>query len=282
MKLETIAGPMISLALTEDLGSGDVTTEAIVPEDCTVRGAIHARGEGVLAGVDVARLTFTTAEPTIVFETAIKDGQTVKPGDEICRIAGQARGILAAERVALNFLQRLSGVASATRRFVDAVSGTHTTILDTRKTTPGLRILEKYAVSVGGGGNHRFGLFDMFLIKDNHLKIAPGIGEAVKLAREANSDIPIEVEVTTIEELKEACASGADRVMLDNMPLDKVRESCRIVKRFPVGQRPKIEASGGVTLETVREIALCGVDYISIGAITHSALSLDMSLELEV
>jgi nicotinate-nucleotide pyrophosphorylase (carboxylating) len=282
MKLETIAGPMISLALTEDLGSGDITTEAIVPEDAAVKGSILARAGGVIAGVDVVKLTFATADPAIVFERKTKDGEAVKPDQEICRISGPARGILVAERTALNFLQRLSGIASMTRTFVDAVSGTNTTILDTRKTTPGLRILEKYAVSVGGGGNHRFGLFDMFLIKDNHLKISPGIDHAVKQARAANADIAVEVEVTTIDELKEACASGADRVMLDNMTLDQVRESCDIVKNFPVGQRPKVEVSGGVTLETVREYALCGVDYISVGGLTHSAPALDMSLELEV
>lgn len=281
MKLETIAGPMISLALTEDLGSGDVTTDAIVPEDAAVRGSIYARAKGVLAGVDVAKITFATADPSIIFKRAFKDGVSVKSGDEICRISGPARGILIAERVALNFLQRLSGIATATRLFVEAVSGTNAVILDTRKTTPGLRILEKYAVSVGGGGNHRFGLFDMFLIKDNHLKIAPGIGEAVRLARAAGPEIPIEVEVTTLDELREACASGVDRVMLDNMSIKEVKEACERVRSFPVGQRPKIEVSGGVTLKTVREIALCGVDYISVGRITHSAPALDMSLELE-
>jgi nicotinate-nucleotide pyrophosphorylase (carboxylating) len=281
MKLETIAGPMISLALTEDLGSGDVTTDAIIPEDAVVKGAIYARAEGVLAGLDVAKIAFATADPGIVIEAEVKDGERVKPDQKICAIGGPARGILMAERVALNFLQHLSGIASATRRFVDAASGTNATILDTRKTTPGLRILEKYAVSVGGGGNHRFGLFDMFLIKDNHLKIAPGVGEAVKRAREANPEIPVEVEVTTMEELREACASGADRVMLDNMSLEEIREACDIVQGSRVGQRPKIEVSGGVTLETVREIALCGVDYISVGGITHSAPALDMSLELD-
>jgi nicotinate-nucleotide pyrophosphorylase (carboxylating) len=281
MKLETIAGPMVSLALTEDLGSGDITTEAIVPEDATVCGTIYAREKGVLAGVDVAGIAFAAVDQSIIFEPVLKDGSPVQPDDVICRISGPARGILMAERVALNFLQRLSGIASATRLFVECVSGTNATILDTRKTTPGLRILEKYAVSVGGGGNHRFGLFDMFLIKDNHLKIVPGIGEAVKRVRASNPEIPVEVEVTTIDELKEACVSGADRVMLDNMSLDEVKEACGIVRRGSMGQRPKIEVSGGVKLDTVREFALCGVDFISVGALTHSSPALDMSLELE-
>jgi nicotinate-nucleotide pyrophosphorylase (carboxylating) len=282
MKLERIAGPMVKLALTEDIGAGDVTTEGVVPEDATAAGAVIARATGVLAGLDVARIAFATIAPSIAFEPLLKDGAAVKPGVEICKIRGPARGILTAERVALNFLQRLSGIATVTRRYVDAVKGTGAVILDTRKTTPGLRVLEKYAVSVGGGGNHRFGLFDMYLIKDNHLKIAGGVREAVSRARSAKSDLAVEVEVTTIEELKEACAAGVDRVMLDNMPLDLVKTACEIVKGLPEAEgRPKVEVSGGVTLESVRDLALCGVDYISVGALTHSAPGLDMSLELE-
>ncbi len=282
MKLERIAEPMVRLALTEDIGAGDVTTEGLVPEDATAAGAIIARAEGVLAGLEVARIAFLTAAPSIAFQPVLKDRAAVKPGVEICKISGPARGILTAERVALNFLQRLSGIATATRRFVDAVKGTGAVILDTRKTTPGLRVLEKYAVSVGGGGNHRFGLFDMILIKDNHLKIAGGIREAVARARRAKSDLMVEVEVRSVSELKEACAAGVDRVMLDNMPLDQVRAACEIVRRIPEAEgRPKIEASGGVTLKSVRDLALCGVDYISVGALTHSAPALDMSLELE-
>lgn len=282
MKLERIAEPMVRLALTEDIGAGDVTTEGLVPEDATAAGAIIARAEGVLAGLDVARIAFLTAAPSIAFQPTLKDRAAVKPGVEICKISGPARGILTAERVALNFLQRLSGIATATRRFVDAVKGTGAVILDTRKTTPGLRVLEKYAVSVGGGGNHRFGLFDMILIKDNHLKIAGGIREAVAKARRAKSDLMVEVEVTSVAELKEACSAGVDRVMLDNMPLDQVKAACEIVRRIPEAEgRPKVEASGGVTLKSVRDLALCGVDYVSVGALTHSAPALDMSLELE-
>jgi nicotinate-nucleotide pyrophosphorylase (carboxylating) len=282
MKIETIAQPMVSLALTEDLGSGDVTTDGIVPEGASARGTILARSSGVLAGLDVARLAFTTAEPSLSFEPHVKDGGSLVPGQAICVIRGPARGILIAERVALNFLQRLSGVATSTRRFVEAVKGTGATILDTRKTTPGMRILEKYAVSVGGGGNHRFGLFDMYLIKDNHLKLAAGIAEAVGRCRAAVPDLPVEVEVSTIDELREACAAGVDRVMLDNMSLGEVKRACEIVREITdTAGRPKVEVSGGITLDNVREMALCGVDYISIGAITHSAPAVDMSLELE-
>ena len=282
MKIETIALPMVNLALTEDWGSGDVTTERVVPEGASARGTILAREEGVLAGLVVARLAFTTAEPSIRFESLRRDGDSLRPGDAICSMVGAARGMLMAERVALNFLQRLSGVATATRRFVDAVKGTGAIILDTRKTTPGLRILEKYAVSVGGGGNHRFGLFDMYLIKDNHLKLAGGIAEAVTKCRGAGDDLPVEVEVSTLEELEEACAAGVDRVMLDNVSVREVRRACEVVRGItdPAG-RPKVEVSGGITLDNVREMAQCGVDYISIGAITHSAPAVDMSLELE-
>ncbi len=280
MKLETIAQPIVSIALTEDLGSGDVTTEALVPEGAAAEAVVIAKEDGVLAGVDVARLAFITAEPALDVRAALGDGASFTAGAEVCRIKGPARGILTAERTALNFLQRLSGVATATRRFVEAVAGTGAVILDTRKTTPGLRILEKYAVSVGGGGNHRFGLFDMYLIKDNHLKLSAGIGEAVGRARGRDDELAVEVEVTTIEELKEACSAGVDRVMLDNMPPDRVKEACDIVKGLPP-ERPKVEVSGGITLANVREIALCGVDYISVGAITHSAPAVDMSLELE-
>ncbi len=282
MKIERIAQPMVNLALTEDWGSGDVTTERVVPGGVSAKGTIFARKEGVLAGLEVARLTFTTAEPSLRFKPLGRDGDSLRPGDAICAIDGSARGMLMAERVALNFLQRLSGVATATRRFVEAVKGTGAIILDTRKTTPGLRILEKYAVSVGGGGNHRFGLFDMYLIKDNHLKLAGGIVDAVSRCRAAGDDLPVEVEVSNLEQLKEACASGADRVMLDNMSEREVRRACEVVRGIadPAG-RPKVEVSGGITLDNVREMALCGVDYISIGAITHSAPAIDMSLELE-
>jgi nicotinate-nucleotide pyrophosphorylase (carboxylating) len=284
MKLETIAGPLVNLALTEDLGSGDITTDSVVPETLEATGKVVAKEEGVLAGCDVAKLAFTMVDSSLAFKATVKDGAPLKPGLQICTVKGPARGILKAERVALNYLQRLSGVATATRRFVKAVSGTGVVILDTRKTTPGLRVLEKYAVAVGGGSNHRFGLFDMFLIKDNHLKIAGGISEAVRRARDGGFDLPIEVEVKTLEELKEACRSGADRVMLDNMSAADVKKACEIVKAARAersGGKLELEISGGVDLNNVRDFAISGVDYISVGAITHSAPALDINLILE-
>jgi nicotinate-nucleotide pyrophosphorylase (carboxylating) len=285
MKIETIAGPMVNLALTEDLGSGDITTDCVVPEDAQAVGWAVAKEKGVLAGRDVAKLAFSGTDPSLVFEGLLKDGALVKPGVEIFRVRGNARGILKAERTALNFLQRLSGVATLTRRFVEAVRGTGVVILDTRKTTPGLRVLEKYAVAVGGGTNHRFGLFDMYLVKDNHLRLAGGIGEAVRRIRGKKSDLPVEVEVRTLDEVKEACDAGADRVMLDNMSVDDVRKACEIMKSARAGssgKKPELEISGGVDLADVRDYALDGVDYISVGALTHSAPALDISLVLDV
>lgn len=285
MKLETIAEPLVNLALTEDLGSGDITTDSVVPEGAQATGKIIAKEEGVLAGCDVAKLAFARTDPSLSFEALLNDGASLKRGLEICKVKGPARGILKAERVALNFLQRLSGVATVTRRFVEAVSGTGVLILDTRKTTPGLRVLEKYAVAVGGGHNHRFGLFDMYLVKGNHLGLAGGIGEAVRIIRHSGLDLPVEVEVRTIEELEEACAAGADRVMLDNMSVEDIKRACEIVKgagsKSPK-KKPQLEVSGSIDLGNVRDFAIKGIDYISVGGITHSAAALDMNLVMEI
>jgi nicotinate-nucleotide pyrophosphorylase (carboxylating) len=285
MKLETIAEPLVNLALTEDLGSGDITTDSVVPEGAQATGRAFAKEDGVLAGRDVARLAFAQTDPSLVFEAHVRDGASLKSGLEIFTVKGSARGILKAERVALNFLQRLSGVATATRRFVEAVSGTGVVILDTRKTTPGLRVLEKYAVAVGGGRNHRFGLFDMYLVKDNHLRIVGGIGEAISRIRKKGLDLPVEVEVRTLKELEEACEDGADRVMLDNMSVEDVKRACEIVQSARAkssGKKPELEISGGVDLSNVRSLAIKGVDYISVGAITHSAPALDINLVIEM
>lgn len=285
MKLETIAAPLVNLALTEDLGSGDITTDSVVPEGVEGTGRIVAKGDGVLAGCDVARLSFTLVDSSLAFKAVLNDGASLKPGLEVCVVKGPARGILKAERVALNFLQRLSGVATMTRRFVEAVSGTGVAVLDTRKTTPGLRVLEKYAVAVGGGSNHRFGLFDMYLVKDNHIRLAGGIREAIRRIKRNGLDLPVEVEVRTLEELEEACQAGADRVMLDNMSVEDVEEACEIVKSArgkTAGRKIEVEISGGVDLSNVRSYAIKGVDYISVGAITHSAPALDMNLVLEI
>jgi nicotinate-nucleotide pyrophosphorylase (carboxylating) len=285
MKIETIAEPLVNLALTEDVGSGDITTDGVVPEGTKARGRIFAKQEGVLAGCQVARITFACADRSLAFEALLKDGARLNPGAEICRVEGEARGILKAERVALNFLQRLSGVATVTRKFVEAVRGTGVVILDTRKTTPGLRVLEKYAVAVGGGRNHRFGLFDMYLLKTNHLRLAGGITTAVSRARKRRLKLPIEVEVMTPQEVEEACSAGVDRIMLDNMSLGDIKKACEIVQGFrakTAKRNPEIEISGRVDLDNVRNFALSGVDYISVGAITHSAPALDINLVLEI
>ncbi|KPJ59552.1 MAG: hypothetical protein AMJ46_10550 [Latescibacteria bacterium DG_63] len=292
MKLETIATPMVRMALTEDIGGGDITTGTTVAEDLHASAAIFAREGGVLAGLEVARIVFRELDANIEFTPHMKDGENLAAGKRVCTISGNARAVLTGERVALNFLQRLSGVATLTNRFVRRVRGTGVRITDTRKTTPGMRILEKYAVNVGGGASHRFGLFDMYLVKENHIKAAGSISAAVRRIKAKERDIPIEVEAKSYEQVKEACECGVDRILLDNMSLTHINKSVEIINnhrqqtRFRKGQteepsKPEIEASGGVTLENVKEIALTGVEYISVGALTHSFSSVDMSLLIE-
>lgn len=266
---------VVEQALAEDVGEGDVTSLGTVPEDATCTARIVLKERGVVAGIPVVRAVFESLDPTLVLEETASDGDLADPLPyEIVRIAGSARSVLAAERVALNLLGRLSGIATATRSYVDAVAGTGATILDTRKTTPGLRALEKYAVRCGGGSNHRFGLDDGILVKDNHLLVAGGVTAAVRGLR-AISDLPIEVEVETLDELREALAARVDRVLLDNMPPALMREAVELCRG-----RASTEASGGITLATVRAAAETGVDFISIGALTHSVRSLDVSLEV--
>jgi nicotinate-nucleotide pyrophosphorylase (carboxylating) len=290
--LEPIVSTWIKFALTEDIGGGDITTSAIVPEGLGAVAAIFAKEGGVLAGLQVVMIVFRELDPKIEFTTHINDKDSIAAGDRICTIRGSARAILAGERVALNYLQRLSGVATLTDRFVRRVRGTRAKITDTRKTTPLMRMLEKYAVWAGGGVNHRFGLYDMFLVKDNHIKAAGSISAAVARIRATKIDIPIEAEARTYEEVKEACECGVDRILLDNMRLAQIDKSIEIVEnhwqamRSRIGEgekvkRPEVEVSGGVTLDNVREIALTGVDYISVGALTHSFKSIDMSLLIE-
>lgn len=266
---------VIRRALAEDIGPGDVTTNWIIPESQGSEAIILAKAAGVLAGLDVARDAFALVDERIRFEPLLADGDRLRPKDVVARIAGPTRGILIAERVALNFLQRLSGIATLTRAFVDAVAGTKAVILDTRKTTPGLRLLEKYAVRMGGGANHRIGLYDMVLIKDNHIEAAGGITEAVKRVRARNAaGLLIEVEARTLDDVCEAVALAVDRILLDNMTCEQMRQAVQLVN----GRVP-LEASGNVTLETVRQIAETGVDFISSGALTHSAKALDLSLD---
>jgi nicotinate-nucleotide pyrophosphorylase (carboxylating) len=268
---------LIRSALAEDLGPGrrDVTTEAILDPGASGGGEIRANASLVLAGIEAARRTFHALDPDLHFHAAVEDGARLEPGDRVAAIEGDLRAILAGERTALNFLQRLSGVATLTARFVDAVRGTRARILDTRKTAPGWRQLEKYAVRCGGGINHRMGLYDGFLIKDNHLGAAGGLAKAVDRARRAAPEAPLEVEARTIDEFEAALAAGVDRILLDNMDPSRLREAVR-----RAGGSVPLEASGGVTLENVRAVAETGVDFISIGALTHSAPAADLSLEI--
>lgn len=268
---------LIDAALAEDKGAGDWTTRWIVPARTKGRARIVAKEDGVIAGLGVASAVFLRLDPRVELNALKSDGEQVRAGDLVCTIEGPARGILTGERTALNFLQRLSGIASVTRRYVDALAGTGTRILDTRKTTPAWRSLEKAAVLEGGGGNHRFGLFDMILIKENHAAIAGGVGEAIRRVREANTrNLRIEVEIHNLSELQIAIDAAVDRVLLDNMTTERIREAVHTVRSASNGI--EIEASGNMTLERVREVAETGVDFISVGALTHSARSLDLSL----
>jgi nicotinate-nucleotide pyrophosphorylase (carboxylating) len=274
---EAALDALIRSALAEDLGPGrrDVTTEAILDPGASGGGEIRAKSPLVLAGIEAARRTFHALDPGLRFDAAVEDAVRLGPGDRVAAIEGDLRAILAGERTALNFLQRLSGVATLTARFVDAVRGTQARILDTRKTAPGWRQLEKYAVRCGGGINHRMGLYDGILIKENHLSAAGGVAKAVDRARRAAPEAPLEVEARTIDELEAALAAGVDRILLDNMDPSRLREAVR-----RAGGLVPLEASGGVTLENVRAVAETGVDFISIGALTHSAPAADLSLEI--
>jgi nicotinate-nucleotide pyrophosphorylase (carboxylating) len=267
--------PLVRRALAEDLGSGDLTTQATVPAGTRARARITQKQPGVLFGMDAAQLTFAVLDADARFERLAEEG-VWRDGGPVLEVEGSAAALLTAERTALNFLQRLSGVATLTARYVEAVRGTRARVLDTRKTTPGLRMLEKAAVAAGGGTNHRVGLFDEILIKENHAAIAGGVGEAVRLARAASPDVPLVVECRTEAEVDEALAAGARRLLVDNMTPARMRA---IVER--VGDRAELEASGGIDLETIRDVAEAGLHFISVGALTHSAPALDLSLLLE-
>jgi len=268
---------MVSKALEEDMGDGDVTTDSTVPLNRRGFGRFIAKENGVIAGLQVAEAAFLTLDDQAQFETMIHDGEEVEPGQTIGTVEGNGRALLSAERTALNFLQRISGIASLTRQFVDAVSETSVVILDTRKTAPGLRAFDKWAVLLGGGQNHRFGLFDMVLIKDNHIHIAGSITKAVSRVRTgAVGGFEIEVEVRDMKELKEALESKVDRILLDNMNTEELAQAVRIAE----GRVP-LEASGNVDLGNVAAIAATGVNYISIGQLTHSAKALDISFLME-
>ena len=270
----------IDRALAEDVSFGDVTTEALIPSDQQGRASIIAKQEGILGGVEVAKEVFLRVDPSIQFEASVQDGAKVRKNDVVAVIEGKVASILKGERVALNFLTRLSGIASETARYVEATEGLKARITDTRKTTPGIRALEKYAVRVGGGKSHRQHLGDGILIKDNHLaalrSLGVGLKEAIERARQ-RSTLKIEVEVESVEQARVALDAGADVIMLDNMAIEDMRQVVELAQG-----RALIEASGGITLDNVRQVAEAGVDLISVGALTHSARSLDLSLEVEV
>jgi nicotinate-nucleotide pyrophosphorylase (carboxylating) len=264
----------IQRALKEDIGTGDATTNSIVPADATMRGQIIAKQDGVIAGLDVARAAYQLLDSSVDFAAQVADGSRVTRGLVLALVSGRTRSLLTAERTALNFLGRISGIATLTRQLVDAVAGTRAVILDTRKTAPGLRAVDKLAVKLGGGGNHRIGLYDMILIKDNHIDFAGGIEEAVSRAQAARSGLQIEVEARTVDDVRVALGLGVERILLDNMSLGQMSEAVKITNG-----RAKLEASGNVTLETVRKIAETGVDFISVGALTHSAKVFDVSFD---
>jgi len=270
--------------LDEDVGSRDVTTGLVVPPSARAAGAIVAREPCIVAGLDIARAVFGELDPELAVEPATADGRPAEAGATLARLRGRAAPILTGERLALNLLQRLSGIATLTHRYVGAVAGTGASVSDTRKTTPGLRLFEKYAVRVGGGRNHRMGLYDAVLIKDNHLAAAGGLRPALTAAKaaQAGSPIPVQVEIDSLDQLAEALAIGVDAVLLDNMPPDTVAAAVRTIRAHPGGAACWIEASGGITLENVRAYAEAGVDTVSVGALTHSAPAADIALDLDV
>jgi nicotinate-nucleotide pyrophosphorylase (carboxylating) len=262
-------------ALAEDLGWGDVTTEATVDPARSARGVILVKRDCVIAGLDVAAETFRQLDPAIVFTARRTDGDRCEPGTVAAELQGAAGAMLTAERTALNFLQRLSGIATLTRRYVEAAGG-RITILDTRKTTPTLRALEKYAVRAGGGTNHRSGLDDAILIKDNHIRLAGGVAEALRRMKATRREMPIEVEAQSLAQVDEALAAGVDIILLDNLPIEETKEAVR-----RIAGRAQVEISGGVTLDRIPELAATGANYVSVGALTHSAPAADLSFELE-
>lgn len=270
---------LITLAIKEDIGDGDHTSLCCIPADARGRMRLLCKQEGVIAGIEVAKMVLERLDPEVEFEQILHDGARVKPGDVAFYVTGRERSLLQAERILLNIMQRMSGVATQTAVYADRIKDLHTKVLDTRKTTPGMRVLDKMAVKIGGGENHRIGLFDMILLKDNHIDFAGGVRKAVEAAKrylkEKGKNIPIECEVRTLEDIDEVfAAGGADRIMFDNFTPEQTRLAVE-----KVGGRCETESSGGITLDTLRDYALTGVDFISVGALTHQIKSLDMSLK---
>lgn len=269
---------LIESALTEDIGAGDITTNALIPDSMHTTATMTAKADGIVAGLDVAKAVFDFLSPSIEWNPRVQDGDKISKGDLLVEMSGSFRALLTGERLALNFLQRMSGIATMTSLFVEQIAETGTKILDTRKTVPGLRLLDKYAVKAGGGENHRIGLYDMVLIKDNHIKVAGGIRKAVTQIRsQVPPEIKIEVETTNLSEVLEALQMKADIIMLDNMTNEMMKECVAVINH-----QSKVEASGNMNLQRVREVAATGVDYISIGALTHSVTALDISMNIKL
>lgn len=269
---------LLNLAFAEDVGDGDHTTLSTIPADAMGKQRLIIKEEGIVSGVEIAKKVFAKFDPSLKVTVMINDGERVKPGDVVFEVEGPVRSLLQTERTMLNIMQRMSGVATMTAKYQDKLKGLNTKVLDTRKTTPGMRMLEKEAVKTGGGKNHRIGLFDMILIKDNHVDFAGGIPQAVKAAKDyvakLGRDLKIEVEVRNTDEILQALEAGVDRIMLDNFTPERTREAVKLING-----RTEIESSGGITLDTLRDYAECGVDFISVGALTHSVKGLDMSFK---
>ncbi len=279
MLKEELINDFISLSLREDIGDGDHTSLACIPPEAVGKAQLLIKDNGVLAGVEIAKMVFKRLDEHVRIETLIGDGNTVSPGDISFYVSGKVLALLQAERLVLNIMQRMSGIATQTRQYVEAIKGLDTKVLDTRKTTPGMRMLDKHAVRMGGGVNHRIGLFDMILIKDNHIDFAGGITNAINRAKSyldsKSSDLKIEVEVRNLKDIKEALdVGGVDRILIDNFSVDETKKALALI-----GGKVETESSGGISLDNIRDYAECGVDYISVGALTHQVKSLDLSLK---
>ena len=279
LKVEELVDRLIDLSFAEDIGDGDHTTLCCIPEDAMGKSKLLIKEDGILAGVEIAKEVFHRFDPTMQVEVLMGDGTKVKKGDVAMIVTGKVRSLLQTERLMLNIMQRMSGIATMTSKYVERLEGTHTRVLDTRKTTPGMRMLEKQAVKIGGGCNHRIGLFDMILLKDNHVDFAGGIANAINRCHEylkqKGLDLKIEIEVRNFDELKQAMdCGGIDRIMLDNFSVADTKKAVEIV-----GGKYETESSGGITFDTLRDYAECGVDFISVGALTHSVKRLDMSFK---
>ena len=279
LKVEELVDRLIDLSFAEDIGDGDHTTLCCIPEDAMGKSKLLIKEDGILAGVEIAKEVFHRFDPTMQVEVLMGDGTKVKKGDVAMIVTGKVRSLLQTERLMLNIMQRMSGIATMTSKYVERLEGTHTRVLDTRKTTPGMRMLEKQAVKIGGGCNHRIGLFDMILLKDNHVDFSGGIANAInrchEYLKEKGLDLKIEIEVRNFDELKQAMdCGGIDRIMLDNFSVEDTKKAVEIV-----GGKYETESSGGITFDTLRDYAECGVDFISVGALTHSVKGLDMSFK---